>query len=251
LETNKPYQKIIRRELYEWEREMTKESSLSKRLSKAIQTGIHSLTPKKVENIITASYKTAINTVISGSCWLTKTSIHVHPSLAESDGMVRRVYQTYYKIAVAQGIGFGLGGFFINLADLPALMTTQVKFLFDCCKLYGFNPDKESERLFIIYVFQLAYSSNERRAKILHMIRDWDFYAKDLEPDWEKLQLEYRDYMDIAKILQLLPVVGAVAGAAANHNLMGTLKKTAMNAYRLRILNSEKSLKQEMRTFSK
>jgi hypothetical protein len=39
--------------------------------------------------------------------------------------------------------------------------------------------------------------------------------------------------------MQLLPVVGSVAGATANHSLMKKLKTTAMNCYRMRILSSE------------
>ena len=49
--------------------------------------------------------------------------------------------------------------------------------------------------------------------------------------------MEYRDYLDIAKLLQLLPVVGAPVGAVANHQLMKRLRDNTMNAYRMRILN--------------
>jgi hypothetical protein len=229
----------MKKELAIWEWEITKRQGLGKMLSQHVQMGIHSMTPRKIQDLITGSVKTLIEGVLHGSCWITKTRIAPHPTLAESDFLVERAYGSYHKAAVAQGIGIGLGGFIVNLADLPALLTTQVKFLFDCCKLYGFNPDIESERVFILYVFQLAYSSNRRRADILPLIKKWDSYAKDLTPDWETLQIEYRNYMDIAKLLQLLPVVGAVAGGTANHNLMRTLKKTAMNAYRLRIISSE------------
>ena len=49
--------------------------------------------------------------------------------------------------------------------------------------------------------------------------------------------MEYRDYLDTAKLLQLLPVVGAPVGAVANHQLMKRLRDNTMNAYRMRILN--------------
>jgi hypothetical protein len=53
--------------------------------------------------------------------------------------------------------------------------------------------------------------------------------------DWRTFQQEYRDYMDIAKMLQLVPGIGAVVGAYANFKLMDELGYTVKNAYRLRL----------------
>jgi hypothetical protein len=54
--------------------------------------------------------------------------------------------------------------------------------------------------------------------------------------EWREFQQEYRDYIDFAKMLQLLPGIGAVAGAYANYNLLDQLGETARNAYRLRFI---------------
>ena len=63
-----------------------------------------------------------------------------------------------------------------------------------------------------------------------------------MEMDWRKFQQEYRDYIDFAKMLQLVPGIGAFVGAYANNNLLKHLGETAMNAYRLRILNKAPEL---------
>ena len=52
--------------------------------------------------------------------------------------------------------------------------------------------------------------------------------------DWRRFQQEYRDYIDLAKLAQLLPVVGAPVGAIVNFRLVEQLGTTARNAYRLR-----------------
>ena len=52
--------------------------------------------------------------------------------------------------------------------------------------------------------------------------------------DWRKFQQEYRDYIDLAKLAQLLPVIGAPVGVVANNRLVRKLGRTAMNAYRMR-----------------
>lgn len=54
--------------------------------------------------------------------------------------------------------------------------------------------------------------------------------------DWRRFQQEYRDYLDIAKLAQLIPIIGAPVGLVVNYRLVRKLGVTAMNAYRMRIL---------------
>jgi len=239
MEETRLYYQTIRKELDAWENEMVSSPRLSNRISKGVQTKIQNLIPDKAQAAITVAIKAMVESILYGSSLLTQTKKAAEPTLSESEFLIERKFNTYYKLAVAQGIGFGLGGFLINLADLPALLSLKVKFLFDCGKLYGFDLDKKSERLFLLYVFQLAFCCDKRRLQIYPIIKCWDRVADDMEMDWGKLQIEYRDYLDISKLLQLLPVVGAVAGGAANHSLMKKLKVTAMNCYRLRIMDRD------------
>jgi len=231
------YYRTVRKELSSWEKQLLKRPSITNRASKALQRKLHSIIPQKAQNLVTASVRTLIETIISGSSIITNHEQADSPGLAESDFLVERAFVVYHKTAVAQGIGFGLGGVLINLADLPALMSIKVKFLFDCAKLYGYDVNSENERMFMLYVFQLAFCGDERRLEIFPIIKEWDKRTEEISLDWERLQIEYRDYLDIAKLLQLLPVVGSVAGGTANHNLMKKLKITAMNCYRLRFMN--------------
>jgi hypothetical protein len=69
----------------------------------------------------------------------------------------------------------------------------------------------------------------------------WDDYSTTLpatmqEFNWRNFQQEYRDYIDLAKMLQLVPGVGAVVGAYVNHRLTEKLGKFAMMAYRMRVM---------------
>ena len=69
---------------------------------------------------------------------------------------------------------------------------------------------------------------------------DWNNKIQQLPKDinqfdWRNFQQEYRDYIDIAKMAQLLPVVGAPIGAVVNYSLIKKLGETAMNAYRMRL----------------
>ena len=70
----------------------------------------------------------------------------------------------------------------------------------------------------------------------------WEEKRKHLPPDmkecdWRSFQQEYRDYIDLAKMAQLIPVIGAPVGVFVNYRLIKKLGTTAMNAYRMRLIN--------------
>ena len=105
--------------------------------------------------------------------------------------------------------------------------------------LYGYDVKDYRERLYILYVFQLAFSSQQRRNAIFHILEHWQSYSAQLPEriddfDWRSFQQEYRDYLDLAKMAQLLPVIGSAVGAVANYKLVAKLGETAMNCYRMR-----------------
>ncbi len=142
------------------------------------------------------------------------------------------------KIAAAEGAGTGAGGILLGLADFPLLLGIKIKFLFDAATLYGFDTSDKEERLFILHVFQLAFSSDEHRKEIWKAIETWDTEEEN-HMDWEKFQTEYRDYIDLAKMLQLVPIIGAPVGAYANYQLLQRLGEVTMNCYRMRLLNKD------------
>jgi hypothetical protein len=95
------------------------------------------------------------------------------------------------------------------------------------------------ERLYLLRVFQLAFSSQQQRNEIYRQIKDWDTQSQYLPYDvnafdWRSFQLAYRDYMDLAKLAQILPGIGAAVGIVVNYRLTRHLGRTAMNAYRMR-----------------
>jgi len=97
------------------------------------------------------------------------------------------------------------------------------------------------ERVYILHIFELAFSSHEHRRNVYLKMIDWDEKSKNLpadinEFDWRNFQQEYRDYIDIAKMAQLIPVIGAPVGIVVNNRLIKKLGITAMNAYRMRLI---------------
>ena len=141
------------------------------------------------------------------------------------------------KIAAAEGAGTGAGGILLGLADFPLLLTIKIKFLFDAATLYGFDTSKQEERLLSFTFSNLPFQVmiTERNMESNRNVG----YRKENHMDWEKFQTEYRDYIDLAKMLQLVPVIGAPVGAYANYQLLQRLGEVTMNCYRMRLLNRD------------
>ena len=117
-----------------------------------------------------------------------------------------------------------------------------MKMLTDIASLYGYDTSDLKERIYLLHIFQLAFSGKQHRRQVYMMIADWDGYAASLPDnpesfDWRSFQQEYRDYIDIAKLMQLVPGIGAFVGAYVNHKLTEKLGIVAMNAYRMRYFN--------------
>lgn len=237
------YELEIYEEVEEWKRKITRRSGMMNRLSKKAQGKINEFIPEKVHEVMTDSIKAMVKATLFGSEVTTNKDQAWGLSLTERDELARKKISTYQKTAIIEGAGTGAGGILLGLADFPLLLSIKMKFLFETASVYGFNTKDYEERLFILHVFQLAFSSDEIRKKTLYEIENWDTRKQALvEMDWRKFQQEYRDYIDLAKMFQLVPGIGAFVGAYANNNLLKQLGETAMNAYRLRILQKAPEL---------
>lgn len=237
------YEDNALKELMRWQKKMLKKAPGKSGIVKGIQDKINGFIPEKAHMIITEAIKDMVRMVLWGSEYITSKPVH-NESLERREELVRKKINFYKGAATVSGAGTGAAGMLIGLADFPILLSLKMKFLFDAASIYSLNVKNYKERLYILYIFQLAFSSQKRRNEIYKIVSDWDNYVKTLPEDinsfdWRTFQQEYRDYMDLAKMLQVVPGVGAVVGAYANYKLMDQLGETAMNAYRLRVFKLE------------
>jgi len=161
--------------------------------------------------------------------------------LQAREAAVRKRIKFYKTTAAVEGGITGAGGILLGFADFPVLISLKLKMLFDIASMYGFNVKDYKERVYLLHIFELAFSSHVHRRKIYLEMVDWEKKSKDLPEDihlfdWRNFQQEYRDYIDLAKMAQLIPFIGAPVGYFVNSGLIDKLGKTAMNAYRMRLL---------------
>lgn len=232
------YEQVKVRELQVWQRKMMQKPGVLNRLSKSVQDKVNSWIPEKVHQAITATIKQMIRGVLFGAKWTTSDK-KAPLSLEESDRIVEDIIKIYRNTAAAEGAVTGAGGILLGLADFPLLIAIKIKLLFEIAATYGFPVNDYKERVFILHIFQLAFSSAKHRKNVFMTMKNWDEKSKSLPEDinqfeWRSFQQEYRDYIDLAKLAQLIPVIGAPVGAVVNYRLIRKLGFTAMKAYHMR-----------------
>jgi len=240
------YEQKARAEIAAWEQQLFQPPGWLEKTSKAIGNRINNLIPAKAQDIITTTIKSIVRTALFGAEYTPQRPVQRTLNLELNDQEAKQLFSLYQKIAVAEGAGTGAGGILLNVVDFPALIAIKMKYLFELAHNYGYDTKHFSERVFILKVFQLSFSSPEQRANLLKSIKNWDaekeLWSAETEysehMNWETFQKEYRDAIDFRKLLQMVPGIGAVAGAWANYTILEELGQSATNAYRLRRLNA-------------
>ena len=229
----------LRAEVEAWRARLLKRPGLWDRATRGTQDRINRIIPERVHAIVTSGVEAMTKGILFGSD-LIQTRPRSEGSLAVRERRARAMIKTYRNTAGLEGGVAGAGGFVLAAADFPALMAIKVRMLGDVVAAYGWGGDTVRERLFLLHIFHLAFARAKRRPEALAELVRWiagiDQPEKIADYEWRRFQIEYRDYIDLAKLAQLIPVVGAPIGAVVNWRLVDRLGETAMMACRMRWL---------------
>ena len=236
----RPYKEKIFDELKRWQKQMLAKPSLLNSLAKKMQTKINTWIPEKIHKAITATIRQMVRAVLFGAKYTTQDPVK-EDDMEMMEVRVTEKIKFYRNTAALEGGITGAGGILLGLADFPLLIVIKIKLLFEIAALYGYRTDDYKERLYILHIFQLAFCSHEERKNVYLKMTDWNEKSKHLPDDihqfdWRTFQQEYRDNIDIAKMAQLVPLIGAPVGVVVNYRLIKKLGITAMNAYRMRLI---------------
>ena len=225
-------------DLAAWRARITQPRGALNQAARSVQRKINEIIPEKVHVAVTSAMETLTRSILTGADFVSGGPLRER-SLEEREARVLSAIAGWKKAAAAEGGVAGAGGFMLAAADFPLLMSFKIKLLFEIAALYGHDAAELDERLYILHIFQLAFSDAEHRALVLEQMDDWDARRaerpSDLSAfDWRAFQQQYRDHIDLAKLAQMLPVVGAPVGAVVNWRLVDRLGETAMMAYRMR-----------------
>lgn len=231
-------EKYAYQEMKSWQKEIQKKPSLTNRMAAYTQQRWNRIIPEKVHRAVTLLIEKMVKGVLFGAR-LTTFKAKNQRNFDEIEARADQLINRYQHTASAEGAIAGTGGLVLGLAEFPVLISLKMKLLFDLANIYGHNVKDYRERLYILHIFQLTFSSQRGRQKVYKAMANWEEYSSSLPEnaddfDWRKFQQEYRDYIDLAKMLQLVPYLGAIVGFVVNKRLVGKLGFYAKNAYRMR-----------------
>jgi len=238
------YEKIQMKKLKKWKKKVSKKPFIIDKVSKNTQNKINSILPDKYHEIMTVAIKNMTKMVLLGSNYTNTEPIKDIP-LEYRDEIAYKKIKLFKTTATIEGAGTGSGGIFLGMADFPLLLSIKIKLLYELASIYGFDTNDYRERLYILGIFQLAFSSKEYVNFVFESMEEFDGIKDSLssdidEFDWKSFQQEYRDYIDLAKLLQLVPGIGAVVGAYVNHKMVNKLGDYAIYCYHMRLLEDSK-----------
>ena len=233
-------EQIIKAELVLWQQEMRKSPSLANQVVKGMQVRINNLIPDKVHRVFTKAIKEVTRAVLFGAEYTTTTNQNIE-DLLNAEIKAKERIRFYSSSASAEGAITGFGGIIWGFADFPLWLSLKMKMLFEIASIYGMDVSDLNERIYILHIFEITFSSQKNRNRVFKVMQHWDEKKRVHEDihqfDWRRFQLEYRDHIDLAKLLQLIPGFGAIIGAYVNLNLTKKLGKYAINGYRMRLLD--------------
>lgn len=193
------YEKSVYLEMLSWQKKMERRPSFLNNFSRKIQTKINSWIPEKIHKAITTTIKQMIRAVLFGASYTTSKPL-INVSLQEMENNVQKKIDFYKKTAAAEGGITGAGGILLGLVDFPVLIGLKIKLLFEIAAAYGFDVKDYKERVYLLHIFELAFSSHFHRKNVYLQMTDWEEKSKNLPDDihqfdWRNFQQEYRDYL--------------------------------------------------------
>jgi hypothetical protein len=236
----------VKIELEQWEKEIVCEPSFLDKLSRRVQKKVDSFIPDIVHEKIAQALQLSIKGLTSGIALITSDDYLLQKNLPLriKDSRANELILKYKNLASAEGAVTGAGGALLSAVDFPALIGIKLKLLQELSTNYGFNAKEFSERMFMIKLFQFAYSIEYLKFQRYEELRDWQPSRTEEKTnslftdgtDWRAFATEYRDAIDMRKLLQIVPGIGAVVGAIANRSILDDLAQAAIRIYQLRVI---------------
>ena len=168
--------------------------------------------------------------------------------LAEVDKVIGLLGAKYKSLALVEGAATGAAGALGIAADVPALITLNLRAIGEYATYCGFDVSLQHERLFTMNVLGLASSPQDAAksvamAQLVRIAQDAarkKAWVKIEEHAFVKIIQQIAKALGIrltkAKLAQAVPVAGAVVGAGFNAYYTDKVCDAAYHLYRERFL---------------
>ena len=169
-------------------------------------------------------------------------------SLEMCDNTVGYLAAKYKILAAFEGATFGIAGLPGILADIPAVIIIALRAIGEYAIYYGFDIEKQAERLYALQVLNFAGGGLSQVNKLNRLLQleklahnignhTWKELSKDI---FVRIIQECSESVGIRltkrKLAQVVPVAGSAIGAGLNVRYISQVCDTAHHLYRKRFL---------------
>ncbi|MFU7515104.1 EcsC family protein [Clostridium sp. HCS.1] len=158
--------------------------------------------------------------------------------LIDSQGKKSKLINS--TISTVEGVGLGLLG--IGIPDIPVFISMILKTVYEIALSYGFNYEKEEEKIYILNLINVALSSEEEKQiynEKLNNIENKIILGLDIENILDEEIKETSKVLSnsllVTKFIQGLPIVGVIGGVT-NYQFISKVSKYARIRYKKRYL---------------
>lgn len=159
--------------------------------------------------------------------------------LSVMDQVADELGASHTTFATVQGATTGFGGLLTVVVDIPAMLCLSLKVLQEIAICYGYDPQEERERTFIVKCLQFASSDIVGKKAVLEELAEYDSETKNVQvmsqlQGWREVVTIYRDNFGLKKMFQLIPLAGALFGAFINRDALQQVSEAGKMMYRKR-----------------
>jgi hypothetical protein len=161
--------------------------------------------------------------------------------LSAMDEISEEIVQIRKKVAMTQGATTGIGGFLTLSIDIPFILGISLKTLQEIALSYGYDPNEQHERIFIIKCLQFVSSDIVGKQTILQQLSEFNKASPEKRDQtlsqlqgWREVMVSFRDNFGWKKLFQMIPIAGILFGSFINKSMMHDIGEAGRMLYRKR-----------------
>lgn len=145
--------------------------------------------------------------------------------------------KTQKNIATIEGAATGVGGIWTLAIDIPLLLGMSIKILQEIAIAYGYNPNEQQERLYIVKCIQFPSSNVDNKKIIIEQLNKINNEENQEEiisqyRAWKSVIMTYKDNYSWRKLFKIVPLVSILLGAYLNRKTINEMAESGIMFYK-------------------
>ena len=163
--------------------------------------------------------------------------------LAVRDRTAEQLREELKHVASLQGAATGIGGIITLSIDIPAMLGMSLKVIQETAFAYGFDPNQQHERAFVVKCLQFVSSDIVGKQAILKELSAYEDESRSSETlseiqGWSETVIAFTHNIGWTKLFQIIPIAGIAIGSIMNRSHIHDVAETAQMMYKKRAIHS-------------